>query len=125
MIVDYKTASFTQVQAKLLPMYRVQLNAYAYIGERCGFSPVADLDLVFFQPVTDERAINEDTNVTTDGFQMAFSTRVLPVTIDEEQIPPLLGQVREIYDLDQPPIGKSNCQDCIALDALISATAIS
>ncbi|MBN1644072.1 MAG: hypothetical protein JW856_04575 [Dehalococcoidales bacterium] len=33
-IADYKTARFTPAQDKLLPMYQVQLNSYASIGEQ-------------------------------------------------------------------------------------------
>jgi hypothetical protein len=35
-IGDYKTAKFTNNQDALLPMYEVQLNSYALIGEQCG-----------------------------------------------------------------------------------------
>ena len=42
MIVDYKTAKFTANQDALLPMYDIQLNAYAIIGEQCGFASVTD-----------------------------------------------------------------------------------
>ena len=36
LIVDYKTAKFTAHQDELFPMYEVQLNAYAVIGEQRG-----------------------------------------------------------------------------------------
>jgi len=40
-IVDYKTARFTEHQDSLMPLYKVQLNGYAMIGEKCGFSPMS------------------------------------------------------------------------------------
>jgi RecB family exonuclease len=33
-IIDYKTARWSQTQEDILPMYRVQLNGYAYIAEQ-------------------------------------------------------------------------------------------
>jgi hypothetical protein len=52
-IIDYKTAKFTSNQDELLPMYDVQLNAYAYIGERKGFKPITRLILFYYEPVTE------------------------------------------------------------------------
>jgi hypothetical protein len=44
-IADYKTARFTPTQDSLLPMYEIQLNSYALIGEQYGLKPVTDLAL--------------------------------------------------------------------------------
>jgi len=42
-IADYKNAKFTGTQDSLLPMYCVQLDAYALIGEQRGIRPFTDL----------------------------------------------------------------------------------
>jgi ATP-dependent exoDNAse (exonuclease V) beta subunit len=38
-IVDYKTAKYTKGQAALLPIYRAQLNGYAYIRQSSRVRP--------------------------------------------------------------------------------------
>ena len=120
LIVDYKTAKFTEHQDSLFPMYEVQLNAYAYIGERCGLSPVSGLALVYTEPVTDEESASKDTNVTDDGFVLEFSSHILPVTLHSDMIPSLLLTVRDTYELEHPPARSQACKDCILLDKLIS-----
>ena len=57
-VVDYKTARFTENQDSLLPLYRVQLNSYAFIAERIGLGRVSALALVYYEPVTDVDADN-------------------------------------------------------------------
>lgn len=120
LIVDYKTAKFTEHQDSLFPMYEVQLNAYAYIGERCGLSPVSGLALVYTEPVTDEESAGKDKNVTDGGFVLEFSSHILPVALRADMIPLLLRTVRDIYDLEHPPEPSRVCKDCILLDKLIS-----
>ena len=120
LIVDYKTAKFTEHQDELLPMYEVQLNAYAYIGESCGLSPVSGLALVYTEPVTDEAAAGKDANMTGEGFLMGFSAHIVPVPLKTEMIPSLLRRVREIYDLDRPPESMAACKDCALLANLLA-----
>ncbi len=119
-IVDYKTARFTARQDELLPMYEAQLNAYAYIGERCGLSPVSGLALVYTEPRTEAEATEDDQNMTADGFLMGFTAKVLPVTLNPEVVPALLRKVREIGDLKEIPEGHQECKDCSLLDGLLS-----
>ncbi len=120
MIVDYKTAKFTQTQDELFPMYQGQLNAYAYIGEHCGFSPVSGLALIYTEPVTDAAAAGKDTNMTEDGFVMKFSIHVLPVHLKTEMIPKLMRRAREIHDLTRPPNPSRVCKDCTLLQRLLA-----
>jgi len=49
-IVDYKTSRFTGNQDALLPVYKVQLNGYALIAEKCGLKPVSGIGLVYYEP---------------------------------------------------------------------------
>jgi len=49
-IVDYKTARFTGHQDELMPIYKVQLNGYALIAEKCGLKPVTGIGLVYYEP---------------------------------------------------------------------------
>jgi hypothetical protein len=119
LIVDYKTAKFTAQQDKLFPMYDAQLNAYAYIGEPNGFSPVSGLALVYTEPVTDLPVAAKDSNMTEAGFLMEFSAHIVPVELKPERIPALLAKVREIYDHKRPPQSREGCEDCGLLKGLI------
>lgn len=120
-IVDYKTSKFTETQDSLLPMYEVQLNSYAYIGERQGFCPVTGIALAYLEPQTNLTSEEFISFLKEDGFLMGFSGHVLQLELEPEQkIPPLLEQVRMIYDLESTPPGKEKCRDCKLLDALIT-----
>jgi PD-(D/E)XK nuclease superfamily len=119
-IVDYKTAKFTEFQDELFPMYEAQLNAYAHIGERTWTQPVAALALVYTEPVTDDATANDDSNMADGGFQMPFSARILRVERKPELVPELLRRARAILDLTGPPSGRTGCEDCQNLDHLIS-----
>ena len=124
-IVDYKTAKFTKTQDSLLPLYEVQLNAYAYIGARCGFDPVSGLALVYMEPQTDLTEDQLDDLVKQEGFLMAFDGHVLEIGLDPNKIiPPLLKEVRRIHDLESAPPGSEGCRDCQLLEGLIATAMI-
>ncbi|UCB52048.1 MAG: PD-(D/E)XK nuclease family protein [Candidatus Zixiibacteriota bacterium] len=125
-VVDYKTAKFTKAQDSLLPLYEVQLNAYAYLGERQGFNPVSGLALVYMEPQTDLTLDQLDTLVKEEGFLMAFDGHVLEVSLQADKvIPPLLKEVRRIHDLESPPLSNEGCRDCQLLEGLIATATIS
>jgi hypothetical protein len=117
-IVDYKTAKFTMHQDELFPMYEVQLNAYAMIGEQQGIAPVSALALIYTEPVTDDDTAKKDANQTPSGFVMEFSAHIRPVDLAPDKIPPLLARVREIYDLKRPPKSLKGCKECALLKGL-------
>jgi len=126
-IIDYKTSKFTKTQDSLLPMYEVQLNAYAYIGKRQGFDPISGIALVYMEPQTDLGQDELDSILKEDGFLMGFAGHVLQLKLEAEQkIPPLLKEVRRIYELESPPPGSQYCRDCKLLNQLImTATGLS
>ena len=119
-IVDYKTAKFTGHQDQLLPMYDVQLNVYAYIGNRYGFTPVTGLGLVYYEPLT---VLGEEDLAKIVGersFVMPFAPRLLPLELrPNELVPPLLVKAVEILRQERPPKGRRDCQDCRCLDELV------
>jgi hypothetical protein len=119
LIVDYKTAKVTAQQDELFPMYEVQLNAYAVIGEQKGFAPVSGLVLVYTDPVTDEATAKKDANHTGSGFLMEFRAHIRPIDLKPERIPLLLAKVREIFDRKRPPLPREDCKDCALLQSLI------
>jgi len=112
LIADYKTAKYTGRQDALMPMYEVQLNAYAAIGEQRGFSPVSGLALIYMEPVTHSDAVVDSINQRDDGFAMGFTAYIHKVEVNSSPIPPLLARVREIYELPSAPMGCIGCNDC-------------
>lgn len=118
-IADYKTSRFTKYQDMLFPIYEVQLNAYAYIAERTGFSPVSGLGLVYYEPETEMTLGSIDSHVNPSGFSMDFSGYLKPIDLRPEMIPPLLVKVREISDLQSPPDVTVGCKNCEMVMGLV------
>jgi hypothetical protein len=120
-IINYKTARWSQAQEDILPMYRVQLNGYAYIAEHMGFSPVSKVGLLYFEAQTlAERMEDFEFLVMKDGFYVQFYARYLEVELDPQRIiPPLLRQARDLADLKEPPVSREGCKDCKRVDELI------
>jgi len=94
LIADYKTAKYTGKQDELMPMYEVQLNSYALIGEECGFQPVSGLALIYMEPVTHVDAVIDSINHRDDGFAMGFSAYIHQIELDSGRIIKLLAKVR-------------------------------
>jgi hypothetical protein len=120
-IIDYKTARWSQAQEDILPMYRVQLNGYAYIAEHVGFHPVSKVGLLYFEAQTlSERMEDFESLVMKDGFHVQFCARYLEVELDPHRIiPPLLKQARQLADMAEPPESQNDCKDCQRVDELI------
>jgi len=123
-IIDYKTARFTEYQDGLFPMYEAQLNSYAFIGERLGLKPVSKLALVYTEPVADKACFADGSALTSEGFRMAFTARILPVEIKPELVPQLLQSAKSILQLSTPPAGIPGCEDCKALAGLSALASI-
>lgn len=122
-IVDYKTARYTPGQRGMFPAYEVQLNTYAYIGERLGLSPIGRLALVYMEPQTDEQSAGDPRLVDAKGFSMEFEATVVDVELRPDKlVPPLLRKVREVSEMADPPAaGLPGCKDCGAMDDLVAA----
>lgn len=123
-IVDYKTSRFTETQEDvLMPMYKVQLNCYALIGEQCGFNPVSKLLLAYYEPVTnslDSDPYRLHSVLNKNGFFMPFEPHIEEIDLDPEGIvQPLLQMVREFGNLDEAPAAGTNCTDCRRLRDLL------
>jgi hypothetical protein len=119
-IVDYKTAKYTGNQDTLMPIYEIQLNVYALIGEKTVLHPVSGLALIYMEPATGEDAFSDKGNSRRDGFAMGFSANVHLLPITPEHIPPLLAKVREIFELQKAPDGCTGCKDCQLLEGLVN-----
>jgi len=102
-----------------MPMYMVQLNAYALITEHLRIGNVTKLALVYAEPVTDEETAAQSEIHSDEGFVMPFSISVHPTKLDFDQLPPLYRKAREIFELPEVPEGRSGCEDCERLDELM------
>jgi hypothetical protein len=120
-ILDYKTAKFTGTQDGLLPMYKIQLNAYALIAENCNLSPVTGIGLVYYEPQTHVSETGIDRALLADGFNMPFSAHLLPLELNPKGIvSPLLKEARKLADMKTPLNRVDGCEDCEKLDKLIT-----
>lgn len=112
-IVDYKTARFTDRQDELLPMYEVQLNAYAFLAEKYGLRPVSKLSLVYCQPKEELENCPE--------FKLGFDIYQLAIELNLEKVGRLLEKAREIVDSADPPRAHRQCKGiCRWLEKVIS-----
>ncbi len=120
-IIDYKTAKYEGTQDSLLPMYEVQLNSYAYIGNSTAFNPVSGIGLIYYEPITDITTASIDALLVDGGFQLTFSSHLHALELDPDGIiPPLLQKVRDIFDNTKAPERLNGCEDCEKLDRLIN-----
>lgn len=118
-ILDYKTAKYTETQDALLPLYEVQLNAYVYIAENKGLSPVKKIALAYLEPQTNLNSENLEEVEIENGFFMPFAGKILNLDLNPGIIPDYLKMTRELYDQPSPPQSKAGCKDCLLLDNLI------
>lgn len=116
-IIDNKTARFTQGQDALLPLYQIQLNAYAWIAERKGLAPVSKIGLVYIEPQNEmDAGIGQ-----VDGFTMPFKARSIEVCLDSDKlIRPLFRIFRMLHEMTSPPKGRLACMDCKSLSSISS-----
>ena len=111
-IADYKTSRYTEGQDRLMPVYRVQLNAYAYIARRLGWNAVSALVLIYTEPVTDEGAAISEAARREDGFAMGFSAKIIDIEKNENMLAPLFARAARLHALEAPPAAREGCGDC-------------
>ena len=117
-ILDYKTAKYTNGQDRLLPMYKIQLNGYAYIAERIGIKPVTELYLIYYQPFTELTPSTVDDFILNAGFSMDFYEKVVKIELNMNRIPQLLIDAKAIYDQSKLPPSRGGCKNCNLMDDL-------
>jgi hypothetical protein len=117
-IADYKMASITQTQKRLLPLYQAQLNAYAYLAQQLQRKTVVGLALIYFEPEHNVQAVNDlDLLQRTKGQMiLGFRCTVVPVDLHPTNwVEELCRRVFSILSLTTPPTGKEGCQGCQVL----------
>lgn len=112
-IVDYKTARITNTQDELFPMYEAQLNAYAFIAEGKGYSPVSGLSLLYLEPKVGLGSESQE-------LSLPFEAVRREVSIDPALVRKLLRRAQEFLILTGPPAGREGCGDCRQLERLLS-----
>ena len=119
-IIDYKTARLTAAQGGLFPMYEVQLNAYAYIGNRTYFSPVSLLSLIYLEPDTNWTSDPDLLSRSEDCLMLGFTPKVKSVEIKPDHfIEGLLQRASKINGEEAPPQHTHTCKDYELLERLI------
>lgn len=124
LIVDYKTAKFSDNQDTLLPIYETQLNAYAIIAEKTGLGSVSGLALIYMEPQTTDVHAKEPRHKLDSGFGMSFSATIKPITRNADSIAPLLARARELFDLQSPPPMRDGCKECPKMGRVIESLAM-
>ena len=120
LIADYKTSRYNPERFYALRSYEIQLNAYAWIAESAGFSPVNRLALVFMEPISDIKHAKSPNSIVGGGIQLRFNARIVPVKRRPESIiPPILEKVRSVADMSMPPAPRSGCRDCNQFDTMV------
>jgi hypothetical protein len=117
-IADYKMASITQTQKRLLPLYQAQLNAYAYLAQQLQRKAVVGLALIYFEPEHNVQAVNDlDLLQRTKGQMiLGFRCTVVPVDLHPTNwVEELCRRVFFILSSATPPTGKEGCQGCQVL----------
>jgi hypothetical protein len=119
-IVDYKTGKATETQDELFPLYEVQLNVYAYIGEKLNQFQARSLSLLYFEPATEVSTSSVSDLLSAEGFQLRFGPVHKEVVCQADKlVPQLLRRARGIYDSASAPRGADHCRDCELLETLI------
>jgi hypothetical protein len=111
-IGDYKTSKYTPAQEKLLPMYAVQLNAYAVIAQHIGWPRVDSLALIYTEPVTDHAAAAAAPNQRERGFAMPFTAHIEPVPLNPERVLELMRKAGELCRAETAPKSRHGCHEC-------------
>jgi hypothetical protein len=120
-IIDFKTATFTPGQDALLPLYRVQLNAYGLIASVRKQGPISGLALVYTEPQVSRAAAASGIAGRIDGFVMEFRAGVHRLPYEPASIGPLLAQASSIIQRQSAPVGRVGCRECTKVTQLAMA----
>ena len=116
-IFDFKTAKYTPGQEFLLPLYKAQLNLYAWIYERKGGDDVSKLGLVYCEPNGGEVSLE------AGDFAMQFTPKLVEIKRDQTMASRLANRAASIVLQDKCPEQTSDCADCAKLDTIIREVA--
>jgi CRISPR/Cas system-associated exonuclease Cas4 (RecB family) len=98
-VVDYKASS---PREEVLEYHRLQLDGYAFLLEKNGYSPVSEGILLHFMPAHGD--------LTERRFP--FEITPVHVQVNPSRIPPILSRARKIIEMESPPAPDENCGMC-------------
>ena len=108
LLPDFKTAKFTESQEKWIPVYTVQLGAYALAAETQLIGMVERLVLIYMQP----QAVGLTSDMQRDdGVAIHHKAFAVEVPRNDEEIHSLCDRAMKILS-GPPPPSQSDCQDC-------------
>ena len=98
----------------------MQLNAYAWIAESVGYSPISRLYLIFMEPESQKEFASSNSSTSEMGIALGFKSNIIEVERRPEKlIPPILDLVHSVSKMKIPPKGRNRCRDCVRLDEMI------
>jgi hypothetical protein len=115
-IADYKTA-ICRADDPLMPVYEVQLNAYAVIASHLEMGEVSELALIYTEPCADADAAAAKGSMRNDGFALGFEAAIHPVR--KNPVYRLAERAMEIWSSEEVPEPRHGCKDCRQLDRLV------
>ena len=120
-LVDYKTARCKGEEDEFMPTYQTQLLGYTWLLERNNIGTVDSAALVYFENKLKDYEETPLDLLTEEGFTVPFGIKIHEVEIDRDKLPPLLKRFREIADLQAPPEGNADCENCGKMQRLLDA----
>ena len=119
-IADYKTSRYNPERKYALLSYQMQLNAYAWIAESVGYSPISRLYLIFMEPESQKEFASSNSSISEMGMALGFKSNIIEVERRPEKlIPPILDLVHSVSKMKIPPKGRNRCKNCVRLDEMI------
>ncbi len=120
-IADYKTARFTEAQRSMLPLYEVQVRAYAVLARSSGLKPLNALLLIYLEPLTGDESLSVELDAHP-GHSGEISIRLQPfvhsIKQNEYEVFQLLEKADRLLQLPDPPDPNPYCQNCKEIDRL-------
>lgn len=117
LIADYKTSTFKGEKDSLLPLYRVQLSAYALLAFANGLGEASEAKLLYFDPTIEEHEIGDC--LTDEGLLLKLRVHKLDVKIDYDQLNTCLKTAKGLWESPDMPNARKGCQDCKRLEKQI------
>ncbi|MGQ9788575.1 MAG: PD-(D/E)XK nuclease family protein [Candidatus Hadarchaeaceae archaeon] len=102
-IIDYKTG---RPHPGVPYYYQIQLDGYAYLLERNGYTPVLGGFLLYFTHRLGD---------ILDGF-FPFKITAVTVKTNPNRVPPVLAKAKKILEMETPTTRSEGCEMCIWLE---------
>ena len=92
-IADYKTSRYNPDRKSTLLSYQMQLNAYAWIAESYGYTPINHLYLIFMEPESQKEYASSNSSTSETGITLGFKSNIIEVDRRPEKLDDLCLRV--------------------------------